>query len=123
VPRDFLYVNFDDDRLIAFTLEDFPTLMLIFGKLSPGVKTLFIDEIQNVGGRELDGLTAAMKVLGTGDGIVLTYHQEEEIVYNAFRISVIPAWRWLTGDVRGQDDSSLPWRDNEESRLRKEPDE
>jgi len=45
---DFLYINFDDDRLMDFTVADFPTLMLVFEKTSPGVKTLFVDEIQNI---------------------------------------------------------------------------
>ena len=45
---DFLYINFDDDRLMDFTVADFPTLMFVFEKTSPGVKTLFIDEIQNI---------------------------------------------------------------------------
>lgn len=45
---DFLYINFDDDRLMDFTVADFPTLMLVFEKTVPGVKTLFIDEIQNI---------------------------------------------------------------------------
>jgi len=49
---DFLYINFDDDRLIDFTVKDFPDLMLIFEKISPGIKVLFIDEIQNVSGWE-----------------------------------------------------------------------
>ena len=48
----FLYINFDDDRLMDFTVADFPTLMLVFEKTTPGVKTLFIDEIQNVLGWE-----------------------------------------------------------------------
>jgi len=50
--RDFLYINFDDDRLLDFSLADFPGLMLVFEKLWPGSKTLFIDEIQNVAGWE-----------------------------------------------------------------------
>ncbi|PKL65622.1 MAG: AAA family ATPase [Methanomicrobiales archaeon HGW-Methanomicrobiales-3] len=49
---DFLYVNFDDDRLMDFTVADFPTLMLVFEKTSPGTKVLFIDEVQNVTGWE-----------------------------------------------------------------------
>lgn len=50
--REFLYINFDDDRLMDFSLADFPSLMLVFEKTSPGTKVLFIDEIQNVGGWE-----------------------------------------------------------------------
>ena len=49
---DFLYINFDDDRLMDFTVADFPSLMLVFEKTLPGIKTLFIDEIQNVSGWE-----------------------------------------------------------------------
>jgi len=50
--RDFLYINFDDDRLMDFTVEDFPSLMLVFEKTVPGIKTLFVDEIQNIAGWE-----------------------------------------------------------------------
>lgn len=49
---DFLYINFDDDRLMDFTVADFPSLMLVFEKTAPGTKTLFVDEIQNVSGWE-----------------------------------------------------------------------
>ena len=49
---DYQYVNFDDDRLMDFTVADFPALMLVFEKTLPGVKTLFVDEIQNVIGWE-----------------------------------------------------------------------
>ncbi len=49
---DFLYINFDDDRLMDFSLSDFPALMLVFEKTSPGTKVIFIDEIQNVAGWE-----------------------------------------------------------------------
>jgi len=49
---DFYYINFDDDRLMDFTVADFPSLMLVFEKITPGVKTLFIDEVQNVAGWE-----------------------------------------------------------------------
>jgi uncharacterized protein len=49
---DFLYINFDDDRLMDFSLSDFPALMLVFEKTSPGTKVLFIDDVQNVAGWE-----------------------------------------------------------------------
>ena len=49
---DFLYINFDDDRLLDFSVTDFSTLMLVFGKLSPDTRVIFIDEIQNVTGWE-----------------------------------------------------------------------
>ena len=49
---DFLYINFDDDRLMDFSVADFSTLMLVYGKISPDIKVIFIDEIQNVTGWE-----------------------------------------------------------------------
>ena len=50
--KDFLYINFDDDRLMDFSLADFPALLLVFQKTSPNTNVLFIDEIQNVVGWE-----------------------------------------------------------------------
>lgn len=46
--KKFHYINFDDERLINFGVEDFATLMVVFEKIHPGVKVIFIDEIQNV---------------------------------------------------------------------------
>ena len=43
----FYYINFDDERLVDFTLEDFDTLMLVFHKLHDS-RAVFIDEVQNV---------------------------------------------------------------------------
>ena len=50
--KNFHYINFDDDRLLEFSLGDFSTLMLVYEKLSPGTKVIFIDEIQNIAGWE-----------------------------------------------------------------------
>jgi predicted AAA+ superfamily ATPase len=50
--KNFLYINFDDDRLLEFSLGDFSTLMLVYEKISPGTKVIFIDEIQNIAGWE-----------------------------------------------------------------------
>jgi predicted AAA+ superfamily ATPase len=50
--KNFLYINFDDDRLLEFSLGDFSTLMLGYEKISPGTKVIFIDEIQNITGWE-----------------------------------------------------------------------
>ncbi len=41
------YLNFDDERLISFTVEDFRELMVIFKKYENS-KTVFFDEIQNI---------------------------------------------------------------------------
>jgi hypothetical protein len=50
--KNFHYINFDDDRLLEFSLGDFSTLMLVYEKISPGTKVIFIDEIQNIAGWE-----------------------------------------------------------------------
>ncbi len=41
------YLNFDDERLVDFTVEDFDLLLTLFHKTSKS-KTLFFDEIQNI---------------------------------------------------------------------------
>ena len=48
----FHYINFDDDRLMDFSISDFSTLVLICEKTSPDTKVIFIDEIQNISGWE-----------------------------------------------------------------------
>jgi predicted AAA+ superfamily ATPase len=49
---DFYYINFDDERLIDFGLDDFSRLMVVFQKIHPDVRVIFIDEIQNIDGWE-----------------------------------------------------------------------
>ena len=46
------YLNFDDERLFKFQLEDFQTLIEIFISLYGKQNTYYFDEIQNVGGWE-----------------------------------------------------------------------
>lgn len=48
---DYYYLNFDDERLINFTVEDFRELMIIFKK-QHDASIVFFDEIQNVEGWE-----------------------------------------------------------------------
>ncbi|MFA6306198.1 MAG: ATP-binding protein [Patescibacteria group bacterium] len=43
----FYYLNFDDERLIGFSVSDFQTLMVMFQKLFPA-NVILLDEIQNV---------------------------------------------------------------------------
>lgn len=47
----YYYLNFDDERLINFTIEDFRELMIIFKK-QYNASTIFFDEVQNVEGWE-----------------------------------------------------------------------
>ena len=43
----FYYLNFDDERLLGFSVSDFQNLMVVFQKQFSS-KTIFLDEIQNV---------------------------------------------------------------------------
>lgn len=43
----YYYINFDDERLISFTIEDFNSLMIIWKKKYAS-KYILIDEIQNI---------------------------------------------------------------------------
>lgn len=43
----FYYLNFDDERLIDFSVADFQSLMVVFQKLFPA-KVILLDEIQNI---------------------------------------------------------------------------
>ena len=43
------YINFDDDRLVSFKVEDFQMLLEVFYELFGEQKTFYFDEIQNVG--------------------------------------------------------------------------
>ncbi|MFH0854267.1 MAG: ATP-binding protein [bacterium] len=48
----FYYFNFDDERLIDFTVEDFENLMVVFKKMYEA-KVVFLDEIQNIANWEI----------------------------------------------------------------------
>ncbi|MGB9498189.1 MAG: ATP-binding protein [Dissulfuribacterales bacterium] len=52
--RNILYLNFEDERLVSFTVSDFEPLYETFIELDDpqGRKFLFLDEIQNVAGWE-----------------------------------------------------------------------
>lgn len=47
------FMNFDDDRLIQFKVEDFQMLLELFIELFSPQKTLYFDEIQNIEGWEI----------------------------------------------------------------------
>lgn len=46
------YVNFDDDRFIGFTHDNFQTLLTLLLKQEPHTQVFFFDEIQNITGWE-----------------------------------------------------------------------
>jgi predicted AAA+ superfamily ATPase len=45
--------------------------------------------------REIKGLVEAMKYLGLNHGTIITYDDENEIIQNDLKITVIPCWKWL----------------------------
>jgi predicted AAA+ superfamily ATPase len=51
--REVYYVNFDDERLVDFTVKDFNTLHEILMEVFDSKKIFFLDEIQNVAQWEL----------------------------------------------------------------------
>ena len=51
--HEFLYFNFDDERMADFKSEDFQTLMELLLESYGEKKTIFLDEIQNISGWEL----------------------------------------------------------------------
>jgi uncharacterized protein len=66
--EDFLYVNFDDERLYGFKASDFQTLMEASEETFGKTKNLFFDEIQNIPGWEL----YANRMLRVGNKIFIT---------------------------------------------------
>jgi len=49
---EFLYINFEDERLIGFDIKDFNTLIEVYYSISKKDPILFLDEIQNIAGWE-----------------------------------------------------------------------
>ncbi len=49
--EEFSYMNFDDERLLNFSVSDFQTLLSVFAKFTKS-KVVFFDEIQNIEGWE-----------------------------------------------------------------------
>jgi len=45
--KNFYYINFDDERLLDFSVNNFNDLMVIFRKIYPS-KVIFLDEIQDI---------------------------------------------------------------------------
>ena len=45
--------------------------------------------------REVNGLVEALTFFDLEEGIIITMHQEDEIVQDKKKIHVIPAWKWF----------------------------
>lgn len=50
--REMIFINFDDERLIGFTAEDFDTILKTYSSMYEYKPILFLDEIQNIAGWE-----------------------------------------------------------------------
>ena len=44
----YLYVNLDDERFAGMGIHHLTEIMTIFEENNPGVRTIFLDEIQNI---------------------------------------------------------------------------
>lgn len=51
-PEEFLFINFDDERLLGFEASDFDSILQAYSSLYDGKPILFLDEIQNIEGWE-----------------------------------------------------------------------
>lgn len=52
-PKEYGYVNFDDERLIGAQKEDLNNFLEVLQEITPGLKYLLFDEAQNIEGWEL----------------------------------------------------------------------
>ena len=49
--------------------------------------------------REVSGLTEALNNLGLSGGFIFTHDQKDELEKDGKKISIIPAWEWMTNDI------------------------
>lgn len=52
-PKEYGYINFDDERLIGAQKEDLNNFLEVLQEITPGLKYLLLDEAQNIAGWEL----------------------------------------------------------------------
>ena len=62
------FLNFDDDRLIGFSVKDFQKLVEVFMEIYGSQDTFYFDEIQNIGGWE----TFARRLHDSGKKVYIT---------------------------------------------------
>jgi len=74
--RDGYYVNFDDDRLIKFSVEDFQEMYELMIELFGEKDIFFFDEIQNIKGWErfVRRIHDEGKKIGWKDGTAAVWH-------------------------------------------------
>ena len=46
--EDFIYLNFDDERMLEFSVDDFDLILQAYSALYKRTPILFLDEIQNI---------------------------------------------------------------------------
>jgi uncharacterized protein len=45
--------------------------------------------------RELNGLLEASRHVGTKEGLILTFIDEDDFYLDSINIKIVPAWKWL----------------------------
>ena len=63
-----IYINFEDERLSEFSVEDFNDILLASGELGPGRAIYFLDEVQNVAGWQ----KFARRLADSGERVYIT---------------------------------------------------
>ncbi len=64
-------------------------------KITHAIQVCF-DLNEDVKDREIDGLIEALNKFNLKKGLILTYNQEDKLVYGNKKIQVMPIWKWLT---------------------------
>ena len=80
---------FKDSGECDFIIED-------RGKIISAVQVCFNLVLENRE-RELSGLVKTTQAFHLDEGVILTYNQEETILYEGVSIRIEPAWMWLLG--------------------------
>ena len=104
----FYYINFDDERLIDFTVKDFDNLMIAFQKKYEA-KAIFLDEIQNIDKWERFArrlYEEGYKIFLTGSNAkLLSSELATNLTGRYFKIEFDPAWiDWARDLQKRQDD-------------------
>jgi predicted AAA+ superfamily ATPase len=48
--------------------------------------------------REINGLIIALNKFKLREGLILTYNQDDKLIIDGKRITVLPVWKWLLGE-------------------------
>lgn len=66
-------------------------------KISKAIQVCF-DFNEETKQREIKGIVAALNAFNLKDGLILTYNQEDEFLFEGKKIIISPVWKWLIQD-------------------------